>query len=256
MEARVQYRFAQEQVAQNVRERLETRSERLWLIREGFEKALLILLAEYAYDESFQAGSCHPFGMQDDQASHCGRVEQSRQKVYDEDSGSDGTYPSALIHSLALRHIRHVRVHQLHTTALCTARNGSMFSQRLAHPVILPILSADEDDKVVTRGIVRVQEIGDEAEEAQSPGEYEQLVFGAERVEDVLLEVERERKAARGGPKRCRCQRRCARPLQRMGRGRERRAAEADMEKTTVTWMRAALACQGKRVKARRTRTR
>lgn len=70
-----------------------------------------------------------------------------------------------------------------------------MFGERFSDPVIFAVVSANEDDKVVTCSVVGVEEIRDKAQEAETAGEDEQLVFGAKVVEDVLLELEGEGKA-------------------------------------------------------------
>lgn len=70
-----------------------------------------------------------------------------------------------------------------------------MFRQRLPKPSILSFIRADEEDEIVARRIVGVEEVGHEAEEAETAGEDEEAIFGAQGVEDVLLKFEGEGEA-------------------------------------------------------------
>ena len=63
-----------------------------------------------------------------------------------------------------------------------------MLGQRLANPHILALVCSDEQDEVVTSGIVRVQEVRDYAQQAEAAREDNQLIFLAQLLEDVLLE--------------------------------------------------------------------
>lgn len=54
-----------------------------------------------------------------------------------------------------------------------------MLRQRLADPDILAVVSANEKDEVVARGVVGVEEVGDYAEETEAAGEEDELIFFA-----------------------------------------------------------------------------
>jgi hypothetical protein len=62
-----------------------------------------------------------------------------------------------------------------------------VLSQRLTNPYILAIVCADEQYKVVSGGIVRVEEVRDYAQEAEAPRQEDELIFFAKLFEDVLL---------------------------------------------------------------------
>jgi hypothetical protein len=63
-----------------------------------------------------------------------------------------------------------------------------MLCQRLANPHILAIVGSDEQDEVVSGGIVRVEEVRDYAQQAEAAREDNKLIFLAQLFEDVLLE--------------------------------------------------------------------
>ena len=63
-----------------------------------------------------------------------------------------------------------------------------MLCQRLANPYILAIISSDEQDEVVSGGVVRVEEVRDYAQQAEAAREDDKLIFLAQLFEDVLLE--------------------------------------------------------------------
>jgi hypothetical protein len=58
-----------------------------------------------------------------------------------------------------------------------------MFRQRLANPAILTLLGANNHDQVVAGRIIGVQEIGDEAHQAQATGKDHQLIIGTDFLE-------------------------------------------------------------------------
>jgi hypothetical protein len=62
-----------------------------------------------------------------------------------------------------------------------------VLSQRLTNPYILAIVRANEQYKVVSGGIVRVEEVRDYAQEAEAPRQEDELIFFAKLFEDVLL---------------------------------------------------------------------
>jgi hypothetical protein len=62
-----------------------------------------------------------------------------------------------------------------------------VLSQRLANPDVLAIVCTDEQYKVVSGGIVRVEEVRDYAQEAEAPRQEDELIFFAKLFEDVLL---------------------------------------------------------------------
>ena len=70
-----------------------------------------------------------------------------------------------------------------------------MFSQRFTNPPILSLIGADEEYEIVTCSIVRVKEVGYEAEESKPAGKNEKPVLFAELVKSVLLELEWQRQA-------------------------------------------------------------
>ena len=53
--------------------------------------------------------------------------------------------------------------------------------------MVLPVLGRDDDDEVLPRRIVGMQQVGDDPEQSQTPGEDEQLIFISQFAEDVLL---------------------------------------------------------------------
>lgn len=52
-----------------------------------------------------------------------------------------------------------------------------MLCQRLANPHILAIVGSDEQDEVVSGGIVRVEEVRDYAQQAEAAREDDKLIF-------------------------------------------------------------------------------
>lgn len=64
-----------------------------------------------------------------------------------------------------------------------------MFGQRLTNPHILAIVGPDEQYKIVSGGIVRVEEVCDYAQKAEAAREEDELIFPAEFIEDVLLKL-------------------------------------------------------------------
>jgi hypothetical protein len=63
-----------------------------------------------------------------------------------------------------------------------------MLSQRLANPDILAVLGTNEQYKVVSSGIVRVEQIRDYAQQAEASRQEDEFIFIAQLSEDVLLE--------------------------------------------------------------------
>ncbi len=45
-----------------------------------------------------------------------------------------------------------------------------MLGQRLANPHIFPFIRTNQQDQIVSGGIVRVEEVCDDTQEAQAPG--------------------------------------------------------------------------------------
>lgn len=64
-----------------------------------------------------------------------------------------------------------------------------MLGQCLTNPHILAVVGPDEQYEIVSSGIVRVEEIGDYAQKAEAAGEENELIFPAQLIEDVLLEL-------------------------------------------------------------------
>ena len=64
-----------------------------------------------------------------------------------------------------------------------------MLGQRLTNPHILAVIGSNKEYEVVTSGIVRVEEIGDNAQEAEATRKEDELIFPAQLIEDVLLEL-------------------------------------------------------------------
>lgn len=63
-----------------------------------------------------------------------------------------------------------------------------MFGKRFANPYVLTLFSAYEKYEVITGGIVRVEEVGDDAQEAEAARKYNELIVVSQFLEDVLLE--------------------------------------------------------------------
>jgi hypothetical protein len=61
--------------------------------------------------------------------------------------------------------------------------------ESFANPVILTIFGTNEDDEAVSGSVIRMKEIGDDLEETEATGKYDQEIFGAEEVVEVLLEL-------------------------------------------------------------------
>lgn len=55
-----------------------------------------------------------------------------------------------------------------------------MFGERLANPGVLPIVGTDNDDQIVPCRIVRMEEVGDEADEGEASRQYDELIFFSE----------------------------------------------------------------------------
>lgn len=54
-------------------------------------------------------------------------------------------------------------------------------------PFVLSIVSANYQNKIIPCGVVRVQEISDETDEAQAPRQDNQFIFSAELRKEILL---------------------------------------------------------------------
>lgn len=63
-----------------------------------------------------------------------------------------------------------------------------MLRERLANPHILALVCADEQDEVVSGGIVGVEQVRDYAQKAEAAREEDQLILFAQLFEDLLLE--------------------------------------------------------------------
>jgi hypothetical protein len=64
-----------------------------------------------------------------------------------------------------------------------------MLGKRLANPFLLPIVCADEDYEAAPGGIIGVEKVCHDTDEAQPSSKDEKLVFVAKLAEDVLLEA-------------------------------------------------------------------
>lgn len=62
-----------------------------------------------------------------------------------------------------------------------------MLRQRLSDPAILPVVCRYEQYEVVTRCIVRMEEICDESQKTQAAGNDDELVFLSQLLEYLLL---------------------------------------------------------------------
>jgi hypothetical protein len=70
-----------------------------------------------------------------------------------------------------------------------------MFSKGLANPGVFPVVRCYDDDQVVPRGIVRVEEIGYEPDEAQAPSQNHEFILLPELLKELLLvDLEEERR--------------------------------------------------------------
>ena len=63
-----------------------------------------------------------------------------------------------------------------------------MLSQSFSDPSILSVVCSDYHNQVVPGSIVRVEEVGDNAQEAETTRHDNELIFVAELSEYVLLE--------------------------------------------------------------------
>lgn len=64
-----------------------------------------------------------------------------------------------------------------------------MLCQSLSNPTIFPLIGTDEDDKTVSSGVVSMQEVCDDAEEAQSASNDYELILLSKFAKDVLLKL-------------------------------------------------------------------
>jgi hypothetical protein len=62
-----------------------------------------------------------------------------------------------------------------------------MLGEGLADPGDFPVVGAHDDDQVVPCGIVRVEEVSDEPDEAQAAGQDDELILLPELLEELLL---------------------------------------------------------------------
>jgi hypothetical protein len=62
-----------------------------------------------------------------------------------------------------------------------------MLSQCLSNPAILSVFGPDNDYQVVSGRIVRVEEVVDQAHQPKAAGENDELIFGSELLEQILL---------------------------------------------------------------------
>lgn len=63
-----------------------------------------------------------------------------------------------------------------------------MLSERLAYPHILTLIRANEQNEVVSSGIVGVKKVRDYAQQAEATRQEDELILFAQLFEDVLLE--------------------------------------------------------------------
>jgi hypothetical protein len=63
-----------------------------------------------------------------------------------------------------------------------------MLSQRLANPDILAIIGAHEQNQIVAGGVVRMEQVGNDAQQAEPARKEHEFIFLSQFLEDVLLE--------------------------------------------------------------------
>jgi hypothetical protein len=63
-----------------------------------------------------------------------------------------------------------------------------VLGQRLSNPHVLAVVGSDEQDEAVAGSIIRVKEVCDYAQQAEAPGQDDELIFLAQLFKDVLLE--------------------------------------------------------------------
>jgi hypothetical protein len=63
-----------------------------------------------------------------------------------------------------------------------------VLGQCLPDPGVLTVLGPDDEDEVVACSVIAVQKVGDEPHQAQAPREDDELIFGADLLEEILLE--------------------------------------------------------------------
>ena len=64
-----------------------------------------------------------------------------------------------------------------------------MLGKRFANPHVFAIVSANEQYEVVPSSIVGMEEVRDYAQKAEAARKEDKLIFLAQLVEDVLLEL-------------------------------------------------------------------
>jgi hypothetical protein len=150
---------------------------------------LFVLLAIDADNESFQRGGSDAFRVEDDETGDFGRVEVLGQEVDDQDTRCDREDSSLLVHLLSLSDICQVRIDQTQSTAFWRGADGGVFGEGLSNPSILSVVCTDHDYQVVSGGIIRVEEVGDNTQEAEATRHDDELIFFAELFEYFLLEL-------------------------------------------------------------------
>ena len=187
VKARPERRLFEEEIAHHRGQRREANRKRIGVVRKSFQKADFVLLPVDSENKGLERCGDDAIRMQHDQAGDGVWAQQTRQQINDENSRRDAKDSTAGIHLFARADALKVGIHDRETASLGRRADGGVLGQRLADPSILAVLGADDDDEVVPGRVVRVQQVGDEAHEAEAAREHNELIFGPELLEERLL---------------------------------------------------------------------
>jgi hypothetical protein len=113
--------------------------------------------------------------------------EQAGQKIDDEDSRSNAIDAAFGVHLLSSRNTGEVGIDDSQAPGFGSYADRSMFGQRLTDPSIFPIFSSDDYDEVISGSVVAVEEIRNEAHEAEALRDNDEFIFDTELLKEVLL---------------------------------------------------------------------
>lgn len=149
---------------------------------------MLVLLTESANDKGLCGSSDNLFGVQQDETGDGGGIENTGKQIDDENLRSDAVDTAAGIELLTILNAHELSADESQAAAVVGVVDDGMLSESLADPAIFEFVGSDEDDEVAASGIVRVEEVYDDTEQAEAAGDDDQLIFLAQLAEDVLLE--------------------------------------------------------------------
>jgi hypothetical protein len=64
-----------------------------------------------------------------------------------------------------------------------------MLRECFSNPIILAIFSTDDNNETVSCGVIGMEKVGDDFEEAEATGKNNEEIFGAEEMVQILLEL-------------------------------------------------------------------